>query len=77
MQTKIRVFKDRTGNALMPYVLSKDGRHDLFNHFSVVWLIGLLVIRRCLHIPFKRNFLKSEGQSDGINAIAYEQKSLM
>ena len=36
MQTKIRVFKDRKGNDLMPYVLSKDGRHEVVAPVSSV-----------------------------------------
>ena len=36
MQNKIRVFKDRKGNDLMPYVLSKDGRHEVVAPVSSV-----------------------------------------
>jgi len=33
---KIKVFKDRKGNDLMPYVLSKDGRHEVVAPVSSV-----------------------------------------
>jgi len=36
LQNKIRVFKDRKGNDLMPYVLSKDGRHEVVAPVSSV-----------------------------------------
>ena len=33
---KIKLFKDRKGNELMPYVLSKDGRHEVVAPVSSV-----------------------------------------
>ncbi len=33
---KIKVFKDHEGNDLMPYVLSKDGRHEVVAPVSSV-----------------------------------------
>ena len=36
MRNKIKLFKDRKGNELMPYVLSKDGRHEVVAPVSSV-----------------------------------------
>ena len=36
MRNKIKLFKDCKGNELMPYVLSKDGRHEVVAPVSSV-----------------------------------------
>ena len=59
MQNKIRVFKDRKGNDLMPYVLSKDGRHEVVAPVSSV-RIG----------ETRRDFVKSKACVDYARWVA-------
>ena len=59
MQTKIRVFKDSKGNDLMPYVLSKDGRHEVVAPVSSV-RIG----------ETRRDFVKSKACVDYARWVA-------
>ena len=59
LQTKIRVFKDRKGNDLMPYVLSKDGRHEVVAPVSSV-RIG----------ETRRDFVKSKACVDYARWVA-------
>ena len=59
MQTKIRVFKDRKGNDLMPYVLSQNGRHEVVAPVSSV-RIG----------ETRRDFVKSKACVDYARWVA-------
>jgi len=59
LQNKIRVFKDRKGNDLMPYVLSKDGRHEVVAPVSSV-RIG----------ETRRDFVKSKACVDYARWVA-------
>ena len=59
MQNKIRVFKDRKGNDLMPYVLSKNGRHEVVAPVSSV-RIG----------ETRRDFVKSKACVDYARWVA-------
>ena len=56
---KIKVFKDRKGNDLMPYVLSKDGRHEVVAPVSSV-RIG----------ETRRDFVKSKACVDYARWVA-------
>ena len=59
MQNKIRVFKDRKGNDLMPYVLSQNGRHEVVAPVSSV-RIG----------ETRRDFVKSKACVDYARWVA-------